>query len=106
MFWFFGKISDWYLMGAKCSLYCQSVHKFWPGPAFWRAQNNHWPLRAILGSAIISCIFNLFDLGYYGIEGSGHHFMHKKRILAFNKIRLVTITYKKIFQFFFRQACQ
>ncbi len=40
---FFADIGERYLVSAECAFNGDAVYFFRAGPAFWRAQHDHWP---------------------------------------------------------------
>ncbi len=75
-----------------------SVHYLWPGPALRRSQDDHWPHWESGGPSCAGVILNRVDFLDDRVERMRHQLVHGLRLMAFHKIRLVTIAGEKLSQ--------
>ena len=96
MFRFAFQIGDRHLMRAPCSFDRLAVDKFRPSPAFWSAQNNHWPGRQLGGSAGASLELNDADFLDNVIKSASHQLVHGLGIIALHKVRFVSMSSEQV----------
>src|SRR5258707_14137015 len=89
---FFAKFGEWHLVGAPGIFHRFPIHKLGSGPALGRAHDEHWPCRAIGGSAFARGLLYGGDAIKDRIEDCSSLLVHRSRGIAFERERLVAVT--------------
>src|ERR1700691_441554 len=75
------------LMRAPSPLDRLAIHELWPGPAFWRAEHNHWPTRSLYRIRRGTRFFlDLVNLRQDRVKRAGQTLMHHGGDVAFHKM--------------------
>ena len=93
------EIRDRHLVRAPGALDRLVVDKFRTGPAFWRAEHDHRPARAL--HACAAGPRRSLDLAYPDqdlVERSGQGLVHQRRIMALDEIRVMAIAAEQVGQ--------
>jgi hypothetical protein len=88
----FFHIADWHLMRPERALHRLAVKFLDAGPAFRRAQNEHWPTRLRDGFTTSCRALDTADLAEHPIHSRGHA---RAEIVTFHKSRLPAVAGKK-----------
>src|SRR6266446_276627 len=101
------EVRERHLMRAPSPLDRLAVHELWPGPAFWRAEDDHGPTRPLhrirRGTRRI---LDPVNLRYDRIKRAGQTLMHHGRDVAFHEIRFIAVTAKQVGQFLVADASE
>src|SRR6266478_7303340 len=93
------------LMRAPGPLHRLAVYELWPGPAFWRAEDDHGPTRPLhrirRGTRRI---LDPVNLRYDRIKRAGQTLMHHGRDVAFHEKRFIAVTADQVGQFLVADA--
>src|ERR1035438_3800760 len=83
-----------------------AVYNLGAGPALRRSKNDHRPSGKLRMSLKSRAMLDGMYFRDYGIERAGHEWVHEFRIAALDKIRLVTVSPKKLREFFIVHPAQ
>ena len=81
------------------------IHLFRTGPSLGCAQDDHGPDRLLLESAPARLVLDGSNLGIAIVQSSGQKLMHDFRIVAFDKVGLVTASDIQGLQVFVARSC-
>jgi hypothetical protein len=65
------------------------------GPALRRSHDDHRPDRAFRESFLPRISLNVLNLSDHRLERGGHELVHHRRVIAFDKVRRVSVPAKK-----------
>ena len=85
-----------HLMRAPRSFGLQPVHGLGAGPAFRRTQDDHWPHRPFASRVRARVGLDAANPVDHPIERCSHRLVHLVGLLAFDEVRLVAVTAKKL----------
>src|SRR6185437_6784060 len=83
-----------HLMRTEGAFIGNSIDLFWPGPAFWRSENDHRPLGlrpAVLGT---STFLDPTNISNHSVQNSRHGLMHGFWFVPLDEIWFPTVTLK------------
>src|ERR1043166_7924100 len=86
------ELGEWDLMCSKSPFDLFPIDDLWSSPTLWCAQDDHGPARNLLDSVLSCFCLNRLDLLQDGIKRGSHLLMHHVGLIAFNEIRVVTVT--------------
>src|SRR6267143_1655259 len=73
-------------------------------PSLRSAQDNHWPYRPFCIALKPCFVLDRADVRNYGIECCRHERMHDVRLVPFYEVGRISITRKKLNEFFIRHT--
>ena len=101
---------QWNLVRAPGIFHRLAVYDFRPGPALGRAHDQHrprWPLDCLaLRHRLARCLLNLGDAVEYFVEDRRSLLVHRERIVALQRVRLIAVTAHQAFQLGVRNSRQ
>ena len=92
-------VSHRHLMGAEGAFGPFAIDHLWPSPTFGRTQNNHGPARASFESLRPGLALDVLNIADHRVERGRHLLVHRRRLVALDEVRLVTVAAKQRLQF-------
>ncbi len=93
-------------MGPEVSFDFLPINVFWTRPAFWRAEDDHWPTWSYRIVIFAGVRLNFFDSGDGLIHLSCHQLMHLLWVVTFDVIGRPAVAAEQMFKFFGLNASQ